>query len=67
MKFVIAGGGSAGWLTALFVKHLFPNNSVTLIQSSEIGNIGVGEANTTHLPNLLDYLKIHPVEIIPHI
>jgi len=67
MKFVIAGGGSAGWLTALFVKHLFPNNSVTLIQSSEIGTIGVGEATTPHLPNFLDYLKIHPVEIIPHI
>ena len=64
---VIAGGGSAGWLTALFVKQLFPDHNVTLVQSSEIGTIGVGEATTPHLPNFLDSLKIHPVDIIPHI
>ena len=67
MKFVIAGGGSAGWLTALFIKKLFPNYSVTLIQSTEIGTIGVGEATTPHLPNFLSKLDIDPIDIIPYI
>ena len=31
-KIVILGGGSAGWMTALFVKKIWPINDVTLIE-----------------------------------
>ena len=44
-KIVIAGGGTSGWLAAAaFSKLLGKNLEVCLIESDDIGRIGVGEA-----------------------
>ena len=41
---VIIGGGSSGWLTALFFLKTFKHFNVTLIESDKISHIGVGES-----------------------
>lgn len=54
IKYTVIGGGTAGWLTALFVKEKFPNSDVTVIASSEIGILGAGEGTT---PPFVDFLR----------
>lgn len=66
MNLVILGGGTAGWITALYMRALLPQSKITLIQNSTIGIVGVGEATT---PNFIDYLKIVNIdykELIKH-
>ena len=63
-KIIILGGGAAGWLTALFAKKVFPQNSIHLIESTKIGILGAGEGSTPHLINFFQYLDINVWDLI---
>ena len=52
-RFLILGGGTAGWMAALLLNRAFPDANVSLIESSSIGTIGVGEGSTPALKSFL--------------
>jgi len=53
MKIVIVGGGTAGWLAAFMLSKLQPNHSYTVIDSSKVGIVGVGESTTGHFRDII--------------
>ena len=63
-KVVIVGGGTAGWLTALFVQKFWGNTEVTLIESSKIGILGAGEGVTPNFGSSLKLLEIPQSEFL---
>jgi tryptophan halogenase len=63
-KIFILGGGTAGWLTALFINKTFPEYQVSLLESEEIGVLGAGESTLMPFFNLLKDLDINENEFI---
>ncbi|NCP20054.1 MAG: tryptophan 7-halogenase [Erythrobacter sp.] len=59
-RVVVLGGGSAGWITACLLNHEWAarGGSVTVVESSDIGIIGVGEGSTPQLKAFFDLLGI---------
>ena len=53
MKIVILGGGTAGWLTAILGLAHAPEHDYTVIESSRLGIIGVGESTTGFFTDLM--------------
>ena len=53
MHIVVVGGGTAGWVTAALVIKKFPQHKITVLESSKIGIIGVGESTTGYFTEIL--------------
>lgn len=62
---VILGGGTAGWMAACLFAHAWPQASVTLVESPDIGIIGVGEGSTPQLRAFFAKLGIAEAEWMP--
>ena len=67
-RIVVVGGGTAGWLAAMMLgdaarrgKHAC---DVTVIESSKIGTIGVGEGTTAVFSQMLQHLGLDETEFL---
>jgi tryptophan halogenase len=64
-RVVIAGGGTAGWMVAACIsKVLGKRLAITLIESDDIGTVGVGEATIPSLINFHRLLEINEQEFM---
>jgi tryptophan halogenase len=64
-KIVIAGGGTAGWLAAAALAHQFKGVlEITVVESEEIGTVGVGESTIPPIRSLHHLLKIDEQEFM---
>ena len=64
----IVGGGTAGWLAASMLARALPGSGtvITLIESPDIGTVGVGEATIPPIIDLLRFLSINEEDFVRH-
>lgn len=57
-EIIILGGGAAGWLTALYLKKIFPNNNYTVVEDPNTPPIIAGESSAAILTAFYNFLEI---------
>jgi tryptophan halogenase len=65
-KLVIVGGGTAGWMAAASFAHYFSQNGleITVVDSSQIGTVGVGEATVPAIRDFFRSLGLDEFEVM---
>ena len=63
-KVVVLGGGSAGWLVAGLLAAEHPDLHITLIESSDVPIIGVGEGSWPSMRDTLRRIGLSEAEFV---
>ena len=63
-NYLIVGGGTAGYITALMLKTAYPEKNIAIIKSDKLGIVGVGEGSTKEFKNFIDFINVTPYDII---
>lgn len=61
---IVAGGGTAGLISALIIKRQRPDLAVSMIESDRVGIVGVGEGSTEHWRWFMDAMGITTEQLI---
>lgn len=65
-KVVIVGGGTAGWMTAAYLKAAFADRiDITLVESGDVGAVGVGEATFSDIRHFFEFLGLKEKDWMP--
>ncbi|MFI6165507.1 tryptophan halogenase family protein [Nocardia sp. NPDC051052] len=65
-RVVIVGGGTAGWMTASYLAAAFGERiDLTVVESDQIGTIGVGEATFSDIRHFFEFLRLEESEWMP--
>jgi tryptophan 7-halogenase len=67
-RIAIVGGGTAGWMAASVLARALPGSgcNITVIESPDIGTVGVGEATIPPIIDLLRFLSINEADFVRH-
>lgn len=60
----IVGGGTSGLISALLLRQSWPDLKITIIESSNIGIIGVGEGSTEHWKKFINQINVNVPDLI---
>jgi tryptophan halogenase len=63
-KIIVVGGGTAGLVSAIVLRRGNPHINIQVLESSELGIIGVGEGSTEHWREFMENVGIPLEELL---